>query len=206
MIKETYINKIIPHDSAYKHVSGFAEYTDDIKEPKDTLYGAIGLSKKAHAVIKKIDLRKVKSSKGVISVVNYSDIVGRNDAGPVFDGDPIFAQKKIEFYGQPLFAVAATSTELARKAVLKAKIIYKDLKPIVTIKEALKKKSLLFKVKKVKRGDPSKKIKNSKNFLKGNFTTGSQEHFYLEGQVAFAIPKEDNNLIVYSSTQHPSET
>jgi len=206
MSKETIINKIIPHDSAYKHVSGFAEYTDDIKEPKDTLYGAIGLSKKAHAIIKKIDLSKVKSSKGVISVVSYLDIPGRNDVGPVFDGDPIFPQKKIEFYGQPLFAVAAISTELARKAVLKAEIIYKDLKPIVTIRDALNKKNLLFKVKKIKIGNPSKKISNSKNLLKGKFTTGSQEHFYLEGQAAFVIPKEDNNLLVYSSTQHPSET
>ena len=206
MSKETFINKIIPHDSAYKHVSGFAEYTDDIKEPKGTLYGAIGLSKKAHAIIKKVDLSKVKSSKGVISVISYLDIPGRNDVGPVFDGDPIFPQKKVEFYGQPLFAVAAISTELARKAVLKAKIIYKDLKPIITIKDALNKKNLLFKVKKISRGNPSKKIINSKNFLKGNFTTGSQEHFYLEGQAAFVIPKEDNNLLVYSSTQHPSET
>ena len=206
MSKETFVNNIIPHDSAYKHVSGFAEYTDDIKEPKDTLYGAIGLSKKAHAIIKKIDLSKVKSSKGVISVVSYEDIPGRNDVGPVFDGDPIFPRTKVEFYGQPLFAVAATSTELARKAVLKAEITYKDLNPIVTIKDALNKKNLLFKVKKIKRGNPIKKINNSKNFLKGKFTTGSQEHFYLEGQAAFVIPKEDNNFLVYSSTQHPSET
>ena len=97
MSKETFVNKIIPHDSAYKHVSGFAEYTDDIKEPKDTLYGAIGLSKKAHAIIKKIDLSKVKSSKGVISVISYKDIPGRNDVGPVFDGDPIFPRKKQSF-------------------------------------------------------------------------------------------------------------
>ena len=206
MNKETFVNNIVPHDSAYKHVSGFAEYTDDIKEPKDTLYGAIGLSKKAHAIIKKIDLRKVKLSKGVISVINYQDIPGRNDVGPVFDGDPIFPEKKIEFYGQPLFAVAAISTELARKAALKAKIIYKDLKPIVTIKDALNKKKLLFKPRKIQKGNASKKISNSKNILKGNFTTGSQEHFYLEGQAAFVIPKEDNNFLVYSSTQHPSET
>ena len=154
MSKETFINKSRPHDSAYKHVSGFADYTDDIKEPKDTLYGAIGLSKKAHAIIKKIDLNKVKSSEGVISVINFQDIPGRNDVGPVFDGDPIFSEKKVEFYGQPLFAVAATSTELARKAVLKAKIIYKDLNPIITIEEALNKNNLLSKVKKIKRGNP----------------------------------------------------
>ena len=195
MSKETFINKSRPHDSAYKHVSGFADYTDDIKEPKDTLYGAIGLSKKAHAIIRKIDLNKVKSSEGVISVITYQDIPGRNDVGPVFDGDPIFPEKKVEFYGQPLFAVAAISIELARKAVLKAKIIYKDLKPVVTIKDALDKNNLLFKVKKIKKGNASKKISNSKNFLKGNFTTGSQEHFYLEGQAAFVIPKEDNNFL-----------
>jgi xanthine dehydrogenase large subunit len=124
----------------------------------------------------------------------------------VFDGDPIFPEKKVEFYGQPLFAVAATTIELARKAVMKAKITYKNLKPVVTIKDALDKNSLLFKVKKIKRGNASKKIINSKNSLKGNFTTGSQEHFYLEGQAAFVIPKEDNNFLVYSSTQHPSET
>ena len=200
------ISNIKPHDSAHKHVSGYAEYTDDLKEPEGTLHGAIGWSKKAHANIKKIDLREVRKSEGVVSIVNYLDIPGRNDVGPVFDGDPIFPKKKIEYYGQPLFAVAANSAELARKAVLKAIISYEELKPVITIKDSLKKNNLLFKVKKIKKGNPSKKISKSKNYLKGNFTTGSQEHFYLEGQVAFVIPKEDDEMLVYSSTQHPSET
>ena len=201
-----FINEKRSHDSASKHVSGCAIYTDDIKEPQGTLHGAIGWSKKAHAIIKKIDLSEVWKSEGVVFVAGHNDISGRNDVGPVFDGDPIFPRKKIEYYGQPLFAVAATSTELARRAVLKAKIIYKDLKPIVTIKEALNKKNFILNGKKIKRGKPSQKISKSKNYLKGNFTTGSQEHFYLEGQVAFVLPKEDNDLLVYSSTQHPSET
>ena len=206
MKNEMLFNKNLVHDSGIKHVSGFAEYTDDISEPLNTLYGAIGWSKKAHAKIKKIDLDNVRKSEGVISVVTYSDIPGRNDVGPVFDGDPIFPKTKVEYYGQPLFAVAATSMEFARKAVLKAKIIYQELKPVITIKEALKKKSLLFDPRIIKKGNASKKINNSKNRLKGNFTTGSQEHFYLEGQVALVIPKEDNNFLIYSSTQHPSET
>ena len=206
MKKQEYFSENRLHDSAYKHVSGFAEYTDDIKEPDSTLYGAIGWSKKAHAIIKKIDLKNVIKSEGVVSIVTFEDIPGRNDVGPVFDGDPIFAKNKVEFYGQPIFAVAALSTELARKAVLKARVYYKELKPIVTIKESLAKKKLLFKTRKIKRGNPNDALSNSKHRLKGNFTTGSQEHFYLEGQVAFAIPKEDNNMVVHSSTQHPSET
>jgi len=206
MSENIFINEERTHDSASKHVSGHAIYTDDIKEPYGTLHGAIGCSKKAHAIIKKIDLSEVWKSEGVISIIGHNDIPGRNDVGPVFDGDPIFPSKKVEYYGQPLFAVAATSTELARRAVIKAKISYKDLKPIVTIQEALSKKKFIFKGKKIKRGNPSEKISKSKNYLKGNFTTGSQEHFYLEGQVAFVIPKEDSDLLVYSSTQHPSET
>ena len=205
MKKEIFISEERPHESGIKHVSGRAYYTDDIPEPLETLYGAIGWSKKAHAIIKKINLDEVVKSAGVIAVVTGKDIVGRNDVGPVYDGDPIFP-KKAEYYGQPLFAVAAKTTELARKAVLKAKISYKTLKPIITIQNALKKKSFVLKEKIIKKGEALKAIENSVNRLKGNFTTGSQEHFALEGQTAFVIPEEDNDFKVFSSTQHPSET
>ena len=197
MKKETLISQKIPHESAIKHVSGAAYYTDDIPEPPGTLYGAIGWSKKANAIVKKINLDEVMKSEGVVAIVTAKDIVGRNDVGPVFDGDPIFA-KKAEYYGQPLFAVAAKTTELARKAVLKAKISYKTLKPITTIHEALKKKSFVLKEKTIKRGEALKAIENSAYRLKGSFTTGSQEHFALEGQAAFVIPQEDNDFKVFS--------
>tara|TARA_Y100000590_G_scaffold446412_1_gene580099 strand:+ start:632 stop:2935 length:2304 start_codon:yes stop_codon:yes gene_type:complete len=206
MIKETYIQEKRAHESAAKHVSGYARYTDDIYEPEGTLFGAIGWSKKSHAIIKKIDLDKVIKSEGVVAVITRKDIPGRNDVGPVYDGDPIFPINKVEYFGQPLFAVAAKSTELARKAVLKAKITYKTLRPIIEIKEALKKKSFVLKEQIIKRGNPEKKIRESIKTLKGNFTTGSQEHFALEGQVSFVIPREDEDYTVYSSTQHPSET
>ena len=158
MDKEIFINEQRPHESSIKHVSGTAYYTDDISEPPGTLYGAIGWSKKAHAVIKKMNLEEVEKSEGVVSVITSKDIAGRNDVGPVYDGDPIFP-KKVEYFGQPLFAVAATSTELARKAVLKAKISYKKLNVINNIKDALKKKSFVLKERKIQKGEPTKKIK-----------------------------------------------
>jgi len=203
--KDNFINEKRAHESGIKHVSGKAYYTDDIPEPPRTLYGAIGWSKKAHAVIKKLNLDEVIKSKGVIAVVTSDDIAGRNDVGPVYDGDPIFT-KNVEYYGQPLFAVAAKTTELARKAVLKVKINYKILKPITTIKDALRKKSFVLKEKIIKKGEAIKAIENAPKCLIGNFTTGSQEHFALEGQAAFVIPQEDNDFKVFSSTQHPSET
>ena len=205
MNKTSFVEEIRAHESGAKHVSGYANYIDDLIEPEGTLHGAIGYSKKAHAIITNLNLKEVKKSEGVISVVTSKDIPGRNDVGPVFDGDPIFT-KKVEYFGQPLFAVAARSTELARKAVLKAKISYKVLKPVVDVKDSLRKKLFVLKGRKIKRGNPTKKINNAKNYLKNSFSLGSQEHFYLEGQVAFVIPQEDNDFKVYSSTQHPSET
>ncbi len=205
MNTKSFIEQIRAHESGHKHVSGFANYIDDIIEPEGTLHGAIGYSKKARAIISKLDLKEVWKSKGVISVVTSKDIPGRNDVGPVYDGDPIFT-KKVEYFGQPLFAVVANTNELARKAVLKAKVTYKTLKPVVDVREALKKKLFVLKGRKIKRGNASKKILKAKNYLKNSFTLGSQEHFYLEGQIAFVIPQEDNDFKVYSSTQHPSET
>ena len=144
MNKEIFIQEKRAHESGVKHVTGYAHYTDDIPESEGTLYGAIGYAKKSRAIIKKIDLKKVIESEGVVAVVTSKDIPGRNDVGPVYDGDPIFPTKKVNYFGQPLFAVAAKSTELARKADLKAKITYKKLKPIVEIKDALKNKSFVY--------------------------------------------------------------
>ena len=126
----------------------------------------LGGQKKSHAIIKKINLKEVLKSQGVVAVITCNDIPGRNDVGPVYDGDPIFPPKKVEYFGQPLFAVAATSTELARKAVLKAKISYRTLKPIIKIKDALKKKSFVLKGQTIKRGDPNKKNSQSSKLPK----------------------------------------
>ncbi|PPR47454.1 MAG: putative xanthine dehydrogenase subunit D [Alphaproteobacteria bacterium MarineAlpha5_Bin9] len=203
---ESLFTENLPHDSAQKHVNGKARYTDDILEPNNIFYAAIGWSKKSNAIIDKINLDDVIKSEGVIDIVTYKDIPGRNDVGPVFDGDPIFPKNKVEYFGQPIFAVLATTNELARKAVLKAKISYIEKKPIITIQEAHKIKSYIFKPKQIHRGSPNIALRDAKNYLRGNFSTGSQEHFYLEGQICMTIPQEDNDLIVYSSTQHPSET
>ena len=139
---EKNFTKNIEHESAKKHVTGKAVYTDDIPEPRNLLHAAIGYSNCSKGIIKKIDLKDVFNSEGVVDVISEKDINGINDVGPIFKGDKIFTSKKIEYYGQPIFAVIATSNILAKKASLKAKIIVEELKPILTIKDAMKKKIL----------------------------------------------------------------
>ena len=198
--------KNIEHESAVKHVTGKAIYTDDISEPKNLLHAVIGYSNCSKGVIKKIDYKDVLSSDGVVDIITEKDIEGINDVGPIFKGDKIFTSKNIEYYGQPIFAVIAKTNNLAKKAALKVKIDLKISKPIVSIEEALKKKSFVLKPKQLTRGDIKDGFKKSDNILKGKLYSGGQDHFYLEGQIAMTIPQEDNNFLVYSSTQHPSET
>ena len=198
--------KNIEHESAVKHVTGKAIYTDDISEPKNLLHAVIGYSNCSKGVIKKIDYKDVLSSEGVVDIITEKDIEGINDVGPIFKGDKIFTSKNIEYYGQPIFAVIAKTNNLAKKAALKVKIDLKISKPIVSIEEALKKKSFVLKPKHLTRGNIKDGFKKSDNILKGKLYSGGQDHFYLEGQIAMTIPQEDNNFIVYSSTQHPSET
>ena len=157
-------------------------------------------------LLKKLDLKDVFNSEGVVDVISEKDINGINDVGPIFKGDKIFTSKKIEYFGQPIFAVIATSNILAKKASLKAKIIVEELKPILTIKDAMKKKSYVLKPRFLSKGDTKNNLKKSKNILSGEVYSGGQDHFYLEGQIAMSIPQEDDNFLVYSSTQHPSET
>ena len=54
------------------------------------------------------------------------------------------------------------------------------------------------------KGEPAAALAASPHRVSGTLRIGGQEHFYLEGQVALAVPGEDE-MLVYSSTQHPSE-
>ena len=144
--------KNVEHESAIKHVTGKATYTDDISEPKNLLHAAIGFSTVSKGTIEKIDFTDVLNSFGVIDIITDRDIEGQNDVGPIFKGDKIFTSKKIDYYGQPIFAVIATSTKLAREAVLKIKLKIKKLKPIIKIEDAIKKKKFCIKIKNYQKG------------------------------------------------------
>ena len=199
------MNKLLPHESAELHVGGEALYTDDIPELTNTLHCALGLSQRAHANIASIDLTAVREAPGVVDVFTADDIPGENDCGPIIADDPILADGLVQCLGQPIFAVIASSYEAARRAVPLAKITYDELPAVLTPKEARQKESYVVPPLHCKRGAPEQALSTSKHRLKGELNIGGQEQFYLEGQISYAIPKEDNSFHVYCSTQHPTE-
>ncbi|WP_405231743.1 xanthine dehydrogenase molybdopterin binding subunit [Lentisalinibacter salinarum] len=199
------VGRAIPHDSGHLHVSGRALYTDDIPEPRDLLHVAVGMSARAHATIERLDLAAVVAAPGVEAVITAADIAGENNYGPVVADDPIFAENVVQYVGQPVFAVAAATVDQARKAVALARVEYGDLEPVHDPDTAVRSESFVLPSVRLERGDARRAIEGSAHRLSGRTAVGGQDHFYLEGQIAMALPREDGDLYVYSSTQHPGE-
>ncbi len=195
----------VPHESAELHVSGEAVYTDDIPELAGTLHCALGLSQKAHARIEAMDLDAVRAASGVIAVLTASDIPGSNDCGPIIADDPILADGLVQCIGQPMFAVVAESYDQARRAARMGKVDYDELPAVLTPEEAKRQKSFVVPPMHLVRGDPAAKLAAAPHRLTRELHVGGQEQFYLEGQISYAVPKEQNGMLVYCSTQHPSE-
>ena len=199
------VGSSVPHDSSRLHVTGRAAYTDDLPEPRGLLHLAVGTSTKPHARIRNMDLSAVLAAPGVVAVMTASDIPGANNCGPVVDDDPILAAELVEYVGQAIFSVAAETVDQARKAALLAKIDYEELKPVLGIREAIAAGSFVLPSEKIERGDSRKAIAQAAHRLNGSVGLGGQDQFYLEGQIAMALPAEGGDLSVYSSTQHPGE-
>ncbi|MCV0424915.1 MAG: xanthine dehydrogenase molybdopterin binding subunit [Roseibium sp.] len=195
------------HDSAEKHVTGRADYCDDIAEPYGTLHAYLGVSTVAHARIRNIDYSAVLAAPGVVGVLTAEDVPGHNDISPTGQNDePVFPVEKTEFHGQPLFAVVAESRDAARRAAELAKVDYDVLTHAldpISAQEA--DYPFVTAPLKLERGDAKSALATAENRIKGRMHIGGQDHMYLEGHIAFALPGEDDDVAVHCSTQHPSE-
>jgi xanthine dehydrogenase large subunit len=197
--------KNTPHESAVRHVSGSARYVDDIPAPANLAHAAIGISSEASGYICSIDLTDVFASEGVIDVIVARDVPGQIDIGPVFKGDPVLADKEIKFHGQPIFAVLAHTVEQARIAATLAKINIIPSNPILTIDEAQKASSYVRPSHSMARGNITKALAEAEHTATGSLSIGGQEHLYLEGQISMAVPEEEDRMLIFTSSQHPSE-
>jgi xanthine dehydrogenase large subunit len=222
-----HVRQPLPHDSGSKHVQGSAQYIDDIREPEGTLHVAIGQCPKARGRLVSLDVSAVRAVPGVVAVLTAADIPGKNDVSPAFGDDPLFIDSEIGFRGQAVFAVVATSRDIARRAVKNAVMEIESEEPSITVEDAINRNETVLpdyafgrghageemlergetQVPKsgFGQGDADAAVAQAPNRLEGQFRVGGQEHFYLEGQIAFAIPGEDGDIYVYSSTQHPTE-
>ncbi|CUH84286.1 xanthine dehydrogenase molybdopterin binding subunit [Thalassovita mediterranea] len=201
------VNDDRQHDSAVKHVTGRAEYCDDIAEPVGTMHAYLGTATVAHGRILSMDLDAVRAAPGVIGVLTAEDIPGHNDVSPTGKNDePVFPTDRVEFHGHPLFAVIADSRDAARRAAELAEVDYEVLPHALDPLAAREAGgTLVTDPLKLERGEIAPAFDAAPHRIQGRMEIGGQDHMYLEGHIAFAVPGEDDDVTVTSSTQHPSE-
>src|SRR5690606_28062150 len=201
----TGVGRSVKHESADKHVTGEAVYVDDRLEFPNQLHVYARQSDRAHARILRIDTSPCYQFPGVAIAITKDDVPGQLDIGPVVAGDPLLADGKVEYVGQVVLAVAADSLETARKAAMAAIVEYEDLEPVLDVVEAYRKKHFVLDSHTHRIGDSASKLASAPRRLQGTLHIGGQEHFYLETQISSVMPTEDGGMLVYTSTQNPTE-
>lgn len=198
--------KNIAHESGAFHVTGEARYIDDMLVNEQLLHGRVVYSKVAHGKILSYNVEKARKVPGVKAILNYKDIPAENQMGPVIHDELVLAEDTVTFVGQAILLIAAETEEIAIEAEKCIEINYKELSPILSINDAINKGKLIQPARKIETGNIEKALKKCTHTLQGELEVGGQEQWYLETQIALAMPGEGKELLVYSSTQHPSET
>ena len=199
-------HKPLPHDAAPLHVSGTARYIDDIPVPAGTLHLAFGISTVAAGTIASMDLSAVRSAPGVVAVMTADDLTPDADTSPSAHDEPLLATGEVHYAGQAIYLVIADSHLAARRAARLGQVAITERPAVLTIDQALAAGQRFEDGPRIyQTGDAAAAIARSPHQIGGSLEMGAQEHFYLEGQAALALPQEGGDMVVHSSTQHPTE-
>jgi xanthine dehydrogenase large subunit len=193
------------HESALGHVTGSAQYVDDLAQRQPMLEVWPVCAPHAHARILRRDPIAARKMPGVVAVLMAEDIPGMNDTGPIRHDEPLLADREVLFHGQVVALVVGESVDACRAAARAVVVEYEPLPAVLTVEDAIAQGSYHTEPHVIRRGDVDAALANSPHRLTGTLSIGGQEHFYLETHAAFAERGDDGDVTVTSSTQHPSE-
>ena len=186
------------------HVSGKSIFVDDIPTVNGTLFGVIYSSPIAHGKIKSISLKNAQQVPGVIRILTYKDITGKNQIGAIIQDEELLAENEVHFIGQPIALIIAESEFIARKARKLIDIDIEEFHPITDVQEALDNELFILPPRTFTLGNTKSRWNDCSYIFEDTVYSGGQEHLYLETQGSYAIPQENGNIKIFSSTQGPT--
>jgi xanthine dehydrogenase large subunit len=205
MIPSAACGSALPHESAQAQVQGLAPYVDDLPELQGTLHAAPILSTVAHGRLRGVDARAALTLPGVRAVVLAQDIPGDPVLAAFGHDEPIFATDTVQHVGQVIGLMVADDVHTARRAARRVELQIDPLPALLSVQAAHAQQHYVLPPVHVTRGNAQAAMAAAPHTLSGSFEVGGQEHFYLEGQIAYAIPHEQSQWLIHSSTQHPGE-
>ncbi|MFT7900486.1 molybdopterin cofactor-binding domain-containing protein [Tenacibaculum ascidiaceicola] len=189
---------------SFTHVRGESLFVDDLMLRQDTLFGLVFDSPKAHGKIKSVDYSKAEALEGVIKIFTYKDVLGENQIGGIIPDEPLWAEDEVHFWGQPIAFIVAKSEAIAKKARTLITIDIEELPVITTAKEAKEKGSFINAPRSFNLGNTQNAFTECEYVFEGKTFSNGQEHLYLETQGCYAVPQENGNIKITSSTQGPT--
>jgi len=133
------VGRSVPRLEGRDKVTGRAEYTHTMRLP-GMLHAKIFRSTVPHGRIKKIDVSVAKKVPGVANVVTIDDVktvIPHPYYGPAFHDQPILADGKVRFVGEPVAVVLAADPHVAEAAVQLITAEYEELPAVYDEVEAL---------------------------------------------------------------------
>ncbi|XP_061177128.1 xanthine dehydrogenase/oxidase-like [Saccostrea echinata] len=195
----------IPQTTAEDLVSGQAMFIDDMPAFQNELYLCLVLSKMARAELVSVDWSGARDSPGVVDCIDHTSVPGSNMWGMIVSDEELFASKEVVYWGQPVGAVIAKTREQAELGAQKVRIKYQEMRPILSIEDAINSDSFFDATISRCRGDVSKGFTDSDQLLEGSICTGAQEQFYMETIGAIGVPKrEQHELEMFVTHQSPA--
>jgi xanthine dehydrogenase large subunit len=200
-----HIGKPVPHDSGPGHVTGQAPYIADLPPLAGELWVDYVPSPAPNGVLRGVDADEAGRVPGVVAILTAADIPGRNHFGSIICDEPFLPSDRVSYTGQPVAVIAAESRDAARRARALVRLDIVEEPPVLTIEEACAAGLFIGPRRRIARGDAAAAIAAAPHRIEGEFRSGGQEQFYLESQAALAIPGEQGQMVVHSSTQNPTE-
>ncbi len=186
-------------------VTGESAYVGDIKFP-GMLYAKTLRSQKARAWIKAI--HKPQLPEGYF-IIDSSDIPGQNRVKIVINDQPFFAEKRVNYIGEPILLVVGPDKQTILEILAQIRVDYQEIPAILTIDDAENPDlEPIFEDKKyfadyhIVKGNPEEGFARGQYFFEEEFETGYQEQLYLEPQGVIGV-YENNQITVYGAIQCP---
>eukprot|EP01006_Ploeotia_vitrea_P034718 TRINITY_DN65790_c9_g1_i1.p1 TRINITY_DN65790_c9_g1~~TRINITY_DN65790_c9_g1_i1.p1 ORF type:complete len:1383 (+),score=788.36 TRINITY_DN65790_c9_g1_i1:28-4149(+) len=196
------------HQSSHLHTSGECVYTDDIPPFANELHGALIMSTRAHAKIKKIDVTRALAVPGVHGVYTAKDVPASNKIGAIVHDEELFATEEVRFVGQSIGIVVADNEHIAHQASRLVEVEYGDLPAVLTIEQAIEEQAFkeIYK-NSIVRGHVDEAMATADYVVENTVRIGGQEHFYFEPHGTIAVPIDGaREMEVWASTQNCNET
>jgi CO/xanthine dehydrogenase Mo-binding subunit len=212
-------------------VAGTAEYIHNLELP-GMLYGKIARSTVPHGRIIRIDTTAAAAVPGVYQVITGRDVLKVMPDpyyGPAFHDQPVLAQDKVRFVGDPVAVVLAEDPHIAEAALDLIEVEYEELPAVYDeveaaqpgapiVHEVLRPASMFTDLKHLagktgtnmgldytlRHGDVAKGFADSDYVFEDTFRTQQVMHTPLEPIVSVAEPTGNQRLLIHTAHQGPS--